>query len=224
MSVFQLRLLALFPCCAALLSSAAWAASYAGCGLGVQPSRDPDRLAVSETTRQHYQSVSQDYLRTYLRDSLKRFIADSGVAVNLDSTVTSATLDVSQLYARDEFPLKTKFRVLAKDDVQQYLHCGLNIPIKLEMDSVYQLLPDMQVHAGFRAPFDDLFQAEFGSCVRWSDDIDSRLTATLRHGEKFYTGVSVSTDVHWNDWHLALGYNLTPDAVFVQSISLGKNF
>ena len=209
--------------CALMLYASAQAASYAAFGFGVQPSTEPDRPAVSETARQHYQSLGQDYLRTYLRENVQRFMADNGVAVDPDEIKTVASVNLTRLYSFNS-PLKTRMRVLADDDVARYLSCGRSLPIKVEMDSTYPLLPDLDLEARLKAPFNDLFQAEFGSLVRWSSNVDSKVVYMFRQSNRLYSGVSVSTNVHWDDWSLELGYNLTPDAVRMQSISVGKNF
>jgi len=193
----------------------------------VQPSYyGVDRQSNNEQVKQHYLNEGRDYLRTYLRDSMLRFLADSGMAFDLDQIGVSATMDLTRLYHQENAasPLRTRLRVLASEDYQNYLNLGRTVPIKFEMDSDYALFPDLLLNARVEMPLDDLFQMQFGSRIRWSEMLNTRLEYVLRNGDRFYSGLSLGMDVNWADWHLAMDYYLSPDSTRRQRFSVGKRF
>jgi len=180
---------------------------------------------LTEEIKGQYLSQGQDYLRTYMRESMQRLLAEQGVAIDMNQAQTGAALDLTPLYAKNQkSPLATRLHFWAKDDLQSYLSCGRFLPVKVEMDSAYQMAPRLRFQARLEAPLDDLFLMEVGSSFRWTNDIDTRVSTTLRHGERFYSGVALGVDVALASWRLEMEYCLNPDSVLLQRLTLGTNF
>ncbi len=182
------------------------------------------RPEVPENIRDHYQSVGQNYLRTYLRQSMVRFISDQGLPVDLDLLQPAATLDLTSLYDPAQNDLRTKLRFMAGEDFQKYLNCGQNVPVKIELESTYHVLPHLDLQARMDAPFDDLLEVRLGSAFRWSEAWYTRFQYTLRNDAQIYAGLNLGIGCSWQSWILDYSYDVSGDFVHLQHLSLGKIF
>jgi hypothetical protein len=217
-----LRIAGVLPWLALLAATAAAETYY---GLNLQPAIYTERPVLNDRAKAQVLSEGQEYLRTYLRENLRRFLADSGAAVDWEQAQAAVSLDMTRFYTNPgDASVRTRLRVLANENMQDYFSGRRFSPGKFEMDSDLQLHPDFRLHARVDAPIDDLYEMEVGSQIRWSDNLDSRLSYTLRNSDRLYAGVALGVDFRWNDWHLEMGANYTPDAVLLQSVSFRKNF
>jgi hypothetical protein len=185
----------------------------------------PARPVVTEDNKGEYLSMGREYLRTYLRSSLRKMLQEQGVTVEFDPAQTGAAMDLTPLYGNaHDLGLSTRVHVWAKEDVQSYLTCGRELPVRLEMDSSLQMSPRLEFLASFQAPLDSLFEMELGSRFKWTEGIDSRIATTLRNSDRLYTGVSAGVAVALSTWRLDVECRLDPDSVLMQRLNLGTSF
>ncbi len=199
-----------------------WGDSYAAQSVRATALGEGSPFTMSEGIKQDYLSQGQDFLRGYLRESMFRFLAQQGWYTNAAPGDTLAFMDLTSLYSqREDDPLNTQLRLQASDNLQRYL---TSVPIKLELESSYLLIPRMQVHALLSAPFDDLLQLRLGSGIQWSDQLQTKIQYALCNGSQSYAGFSLGLNYAFQDWSLDLLYDLDPNFSLSEQISLQKKF
>jgi hypothetical protein len=189
-----------------------------------------ERQAPPESVRHEYLSQGQDYLRQYVRENLRRFISDSGVALDINEMQASATVNLNTLAlpgpagAQASIPVENKFRIWAAEDLNDYLHCGRFVPLHLELESQYHMGSNLDFSARLRAPLDNVMQIELGSQFHWTEEVVSRWQYTMHNNSELYGNLNLGLGIQWRDWQVALDYDVTPQLIQQQRLSLGKNF
>lgn len=180
---------------------------------------------ITEDSKREYLSQGQEYLRTYLRSSVRRMLQTQGVAVDLDQAQTGAAFDLTSWYSQHGDPrISTHLQVSASDDLSSYLTCGRQLPVRIELDSAYQMMPELSLQARFDAPFDDLFRMELGTRYQCAPGIDARLATSLCRSDRLCTELAAGVEVAMSSWRLDLECRLNPDSVLMQRLNLGTTF
>lgn len=185
----------------------------------------PGRTLITEDSKREYLSQGQEYLRAYLRSSVRRMLQDQGVVVDLDQAYTGASFDLTPWYGQSrDTRFFTRFQVSASEDLSAYLTCGHLLPVRFEVDSAYQMSSRLRLQARLEAPLNDLFQMELGTRYQCWEGIDARLATSLLRSDRMYTGVTAGLEVAMSGWRLDLECRLNPDSVLMQRFNLGTTF
>lgn len=174
-------------------------------------------------TRDQYLCAGKEYLRSYMRQNLVRFMADQGMLADESDAPASASIDLAEFY-RVDFLLGTKVRFMADDDLQNYLFCGRFLPVKIEMESSWPLWKDIQLRARMQAPFNDLLKVEVGSSFAGPGPLTSKLLYTFANSSQVYAGMNIGLGMELQPWHLEYECHLTPGTAQMQRLTLDRSF
>jgi hypothetical protein len=199
-----------------------WADSFSAQNLQASSLGIPNQSTMAEPDKRTYLSQGKDCLRSYLRESVLRYLAQRGYYVDTAPGDTLAMMELTDLYSgRNRSDVRTRLRLQASENFSRYLVC---VPVKLEVESNYLLLPQIQVHALLDAPFDDVLQLQLGSGICWTEQLQTQISYALNGSSQRYSGFNVGMDYTFRDWSLKLDYDLNPNFVLSQQISLQKKF
>ena len=183
-----------------------------------------ETLEAPEAVKEQYLSQGQEYAREYLRDKMLQLMAVELHALDLETMRAGVALQLDDLYDRADLPLEVQVRLLADEDMNQYLDCGRFLPIEIEMDSAFTVNSHLTMIAKLGARFDDVMRVQFGPRIDWTYNFSSSLEYNVANNSQGYDGLTLGMGFQAKDWRLKFSYEVTADYVQMQHVGLARNF
>ncbi len=183
-----------------------------------------ETLEAPEAVKEHYLSQGQEYARNYLREKMLELMAVEWLALDLETMQAGVAVQLNDWYDLSDLPLETQVRLLANENLNEYLDCGRFLPIEIQMDSTFTVNPHLTLIAKMKAPFDDVLRVQFGPRFDWTHNISSSLEYHVCNNSQGYDGLTMGLGFKARDWRLKLSYEVTADFVQMQHVGLARNF